>query len=72
MDDCRPGGIVHGENVGAKGKVRLLQLWLTLPKADRWTEPGFQTIRTETGQRCGFTAADRVHFVPKRGIMCRG
>jgi redox-sensitive bicupin YhaK (pirin superfamily) len=40
-------GIVHGENVGTKGKVRLLQLWLTLPKADRWTEPGFQTIHTD-------------------------
>ena len=40
-------GIIHGENVGAKGKVRLLQLWLTLPKADRWTEPGFQTIHTD-------------------------
>src|ERR1700740_2952732 len=40
-------GIIHGENVGAKGKVRLLQLWLTLPKADRWTEPGFQTIHAD-------------------------
>lgn len=40
-------GIIHGENVGAKGKVRLLQLWLTLPKADRWAEPGFQTIHTD-------------------------
>jgi quercetin 2,3-dioxygenase len=40
-------GIIHGENVGTKGKVRLLQLWLTLPKADRWTEPGFQTIHTD-------------------------
>jgi redox-sensitive bicupin YhaK (pirin superfamily) len=40
-------GIIHGENVGANGKVRLLQLWLTLPKADRWTEPGFQTIHTD-------------------------
>ena len=40
-------GIIHGENVGAKGKVRLLQLWLTLPKIDRWTEPGFQTIHTD-------------------------
>ena len=26
-------GIIHGENVGANGKVRLLQLWLTLPKS---------------------------------------
>src|SRR5262245_17237798 len=37
-------GIIHGENVAAKGKVRLLQLWLTLPKKDRWTTPGFQDI----------------------------
>jgi hypothetical protein len=40
-------GIIHGENVGAKDKVRLLQLWLTLPKAERWTDPGFQTIHTD-------------------------
>lgn len=38
-------GIVHGENVEALGKVRLLQLWLTLPKSRRWTTPGFQDIR---------------------------
>lgn len=29
------GGIIHGEHAKALGKVRLLQLWLTLPKADR-------------------------------------
>jgi redox-sensitive bicupin YhaK (pirin superfamily) len=37
-------GIIHGENVATKGKVRLLQLWLTLPKSERWTEPQFQDI----------------------------
>jgi redox-sensitive bicupin YhaK (pirin superfamily) len=37
-------GIIHGEDVMTKGKVRLLQLWLTLPKEQRWTKPGFQTI----------------------------
>src|SRR6266536_5728905 len=26
-------GIIHSENVAAKGRVRLLQLWLTLPGA---------------------------------------
>lgn len=40
-------GIIHGENVATKGKVRLLQLWLTLPKEQRWTTPGFQTIHTD-------------------------
>lgn len=38
------GGIIHGENVATKGRVRLLQLWLTLPKAQRWTTPAFQDI----------------------------
>src|SRR5688572_3414650 len=37
-------GIIHGENVATKGRVRLLQLWLTLPKAHRWTTPAFQDI----------------------------
>jgi redox-sensitive bicupin YhaK (pirin superfamily) len=40
-------GIIHGEHMRAKGKVRLLQLWLTLPKDQRWTAPGFQTIHTD-------------------------
>jgi redox-sensitive bicupin YhaK (pirin superfamily) len=39
-------GIIHGENVRAKGKVRVLQLWLTLPKDQRWTTPRFQTIHS--------------------------
>jgi redox-sensitive bicupin YhaK (pirin superfamily) len=37
-------GIIHGEDVTTTGRVRLLQLWLTLPKADRWTAPAFQDI----------------------------
>jgi hypothetical protein len=37
-------GIIHGENVVARGNVRLLQLWLTLPKRDRWTAPAFQDV----------------------------
>jgi redox-sensitive bicupin YhaK (pirin superfamily) len=38
-------GIVHGEHLRAEGKVRLLQLWLVLPRRDRWTEPAFQDLR---------------------------
>jgi hypothetical protein len=40
-------GIIHGENVAAKGKVRLLQLWLTLPASERWATPAFQDIRAD-------------------------
>jgi quercetin 2,3-dioxygenase len=40
-------GIIHSENMATKGKVRLLQLWLTLPKRSRWTRPGFQDIHTD-------------------------
>ena len=40
-------GIIHSENVRVRGPVRLLQLWLVLPKADRWTAPGFQDIHAD-------------------------
>jgi redox-sensitive bicupin YhaK (pirin superfamily) len=40
-------GIIHGENVAATGKVRLLQLWLVLPPGERWTTPSFQDIHAD-------------------------
>jgi redox-sensitive bicupin YhaK (pirin superfamily) len=41
-------GVIHNEDVKAKGRVRLLQLWLTLPKNERWTAPGFQVIHSDS------------------------
>ena len=40
-------GIIHGENVAAIGKVRLLQLWLVLPPDQRWTTPAFQDLHAD-------------------------
>ena len=40
-------GIIHGENTHAAGRSRLLQLWLTLPQSQRWTEPGFQDLHVD-------------------------
>lgn len=37
-------GIVHGPDRPVSGKFRILQLWLTLPTARRWTEPDNQII----------------------------
>ena len=37
-------GIIHGEHVVPEGRTRILQLWLTLPEAERWGDPGFETI----------------------------
>ena len=55
-------GIVHGEDVTTRGPVRLLQLWLTLPKADRWTPPAFQDIHaTDVPVRREPGAAVRVY-----------
>ncbi len=69
-------GVIHGENVAARGKVRLLQLWLTLPKAERWTTPDFQdlhadvipvrvepgvTVRIYSGESGGLQAPTRNH-----------
>lgn len=37
-------GIVHNEHVNAKGYVRVLQLWIGLPRHLRDTEPRFEAI----------------------------
>jgi quercetin 2,3-dioxygenase len=37
-------GIVHGPERPIDGRFRLLQLWLTLPRRDRWTKPDNQII----------------------------
>ena len=37
-------GIIHTETIAGKIKMRLLQLWLTLPKKDRWATPRVQDI----------------------------
>jgi len=41
-------GVIHNEDVRTKGQIRLLQLWLTLPKNERWTAPDFQTIHVNS------------------------
>jgi hypothetical protein len=40
-------GIVHTETIADPTKLRLLQLWLNLPKKDRWTQPRIQKMKAE-------------------------
>jgi len=40
-------GIIHNENVETAAPVHALQLWVTLPKADRWTAPAIQDLRLD-------------------------
>ena len=37
-------GVIHGEHVVPNGHTRILQLWLTLPDAERWSAPHFETV----------------------------
>jgi len=37
-------GIIHAETITGKIRMRLLQLWLTLPEKDRWASPRVQDI----------------------------
>jgi redox-sensitive bicupin YhaK (pirin superfamily) len=37
-------GVIHGEGLESAGKGRGLQLWLTLPKAQRWVPASYQDI----------------------------
>jgi quercetin 2,3-dioxygenase len=40
-------GVVHSETIDKKSKMRLLQLWLNLPKKDRWTAPRLQDLPSD-------------------------
>lgn len=40
-------GIIHTETIDTKANMRLLQLWLALPKKDRWATPRVQDIPLE-------------------------
>lgn len=38
-------GVIHSENIHAEGKLRILQLWIRLPKAAREVDPRVQIIK---------------------------
>ena len=40
-------GIIHTETIDTKVKMRILQLWLVLPKAKRWASPKWQGLNME-------------------------
>jgi redox-sensitive bicupin YhaK (pirin superfamily) len=40
-------GVVHTETIDKKSRMRLLQLWLNLPKKDRWVTPRVQDLQSE-------------------------
>ncbi|RYZ42379.1 MAG: pirin family protein [Myxococcaceae bacterium] len=37
-------GVIHGEGLDSAGEGRILQLWLTLPRAQRWVPASYQDI----------------------------
>jgi quercetin 2,3-dioxygenase len=41
-------GVVHNEDVEPLGKLRILQLWMTLPSGSRWAPPRFAHMPLET------------------------
>ena len=41
-------GVIHTETIDKKASMRILQLWLNLPKKDRWAKPRVQDIASES------------------------
>jgi redox-sensitive bicupin YhaK (pirin superfamily) len=41
-------GVVHNEDVEPLGKLRILQLWATVPSASRWVAPRFEHVSRES------------------------
>lgn len=40
-------GVVHTETITKRARLRILQLWLNLPKKDRWAQPRVQKLKGE-------------------------
>src|SRR3990170_6280111 len=40
-------GVIHTETIDKKAKIRILQMWLSLPKKDRWATPRLQDLQAE-------------------------
>ncbi|MBD2699140.1 pirin family protein [Spirosoma sp. BT702] len=51
-------GIIHTETIEGKASLRLLQLWLNLPKRDRWAQPRVQDISLEKAPRLNQDGVD--------------
>lgn len=44
-------GIIHTESMNPGTRLRVLQMWLTLPAKDRWAAPRLQRVRLDTVPR---------------------
>ena len=37
-------GVIHNEHAMPEGRTRILQLWMTVPAEERWSEPHLETV----------------------------
>jgi redox-sensitive bicupin YhaK (pirin superfamily) len=40
-------GVIHNEHAMPEGPTRILQLWMTIPADERWSEPHLETVARE-------------------------
>lgn len=40
-------GVIHNEHSMPEGRTRILQLWMTIPGDERWSEPHLETVARE-------------------------
>jgi quercetin 2,3-dioxygenase len=40
-------GVIHNEHAMPEGPTRILQLWMTIPSGERWSEPHLETVARE-------------------------
>ena len=62
-------GIVHTESIEKEMRMHILQLWLTLPRKDRWTTPRVQDLAFENAPRVKRTGLEiRVYSGSLAGV----
>jgi quercetin 2,3-dioxygenase len=56
------GGVIHDEDVQAVGRLRILQLWIALPKRDRALKPHFEIIHRNAAPVIRLAGAEAVLY----------
>jgi quercetin 2,3-dioxygenase len=51
-------GIIHTETITKKARLRILQLWLTLSKEERWTRPRIQSLSSDHVRKTSIDSLD--------------
>ncbi len=63
-------GVIHNEHAMPDGYTRILQLWMTIPAGERWSEPHLETVSLESAPVSRASGAAARVYSGRSGDAC--